>query len=170
MGKLYCKIRKYGITTCAILIFGTSNAIVYSKSKPNVSPSAAELVPKKSCQSIICNLYQRIASAASANIAPQLRHRQINFQAAPPAPFVHLQPPSHEHLHTLRMNENHARLSPALVETCAGLSAGAISTLVVHPLDIIKTRLQSTPRPPSPFPSLLLPPLSLLQTPANLST
>ncbi|KFY12437.1 hypothetical protein V492_03879 [Pseudogymnoascus sp. VKM F-4246] len=40
------------------------------------------------------------------------------------------------------MNENHARLSPALVETCAGLSAGAISTLVVHPLDIIKTRLQ----------------------------
>ncbi|KFX95358.1 hypothetical protein O988_05831, partial [Pseudogymnoascus sp. VKM F-3808] len=40
------------------------------------------------------------------------------------------------------MNENHARLSPALVETCAGLSAGAMSTLVVHPLDIIKTRLQ----------------------------
>jgi solute carrier family 25 folate transporter 32 len=42
------------------------------------------------------------------------------------------------------MNENHARLSPALVETIAGLSAGTISTLSVHPLDVIKTRLQST--------------------------
>lgn len=42
------------------------------------------------------------------------------------------------------MTENHARLSPALVETIAGLSAGTISTLSVHPLDVIKTRLQST--------------------------
>ncbi|KAF8859644.1 mitochondrial carrier [Acephala macrosclerotiorum] len=40
------------------------------------------------------------------------------------------------------MNENHARISPALVETIAGLSAGTISTLAVHPLDVIKTRLQ----------------------------
>ncbi|PVH85460.1 mitochondrial carrier protein-like protein [Cadophora sp. DSE1049] len=40
------------------------------------------------------------------------------------------------------MSENHARLSPALVETIAGLSAGTISTLAVHPLDVIKTRLQ----------------------------
>ncbi|TVY67538.1 Mitochondrial FAD carrier protein FLX1 [Lachnellula suecica] len=40
------------------------------------------------------------------------------------------------------MNDNHARLSPALVETIAGLSAGTISTLAVHPLDVIKTRLQ----------------------------
>lgn len=41
------------------------------------------------------------------------------------------------------MPDNHARLSPALVETIAGLSAGTISTLVVHPLDVVKTRLQS---------------------------
>ncbi|KAM3082221.1 mitochondrial FAD carrier protein flx1 [Clarireedia jacksonii] len=40
------------------------------------------------------------------------------------------------------MTDNHARASPALVETVAGLSAGTISTLVVHPLDVIKTRLQ----------------------------
>lgn len=33
-------------------------------------------------------------------------------------------------------------LSPALVESVAGLSAGAVSTLVVHPLDIVKTRMQ----------------------------
>jgi solute carrier family 25 (mitochondrial folate transporter), member 32 len=33
-------------------------------------------------------------------------------------------------------------LSPAAVETVAGLSAGLISTIIVHPLDIIKTRLQ----------------------------
>ncbi|PMD28441.1 mitochondrial carrier protein-like protein [Hyaloscypha hepaticicola] len=40
------------------------------------------------------------------------------------------------------MNDAHARLSPALVETIAGLAAGTTSTLVVHPLDVIKTRLQ----------------------------
>ncbi|CAG8962264.1 hypothetical protein HYFRA_00005319 [Hymenoscyphus fraxineus] len=38
--------------------------------------------------------------------------------------------------------QDHARISPALVETIAGLSAGTISTLAVHPLDVIKTRLQ----------------------------
>jgi solute carrier family 25 (mitochondrial folate transporter), member 32 len=41
------------------------------------------------------------------------------------------------------MNDNHARLSPALVETIAGLTAGAAATLAAHPLDVIKTRLQS---------------------------
>lgn len=33
-------------------------------------------------------------------------------------------------------------LSPASIETIAGLSAGLVSTAIVHPLDIIKTRLQ----------------------------
>lgn len=33
-------------------------------------------------------------------------------------------------------------LSPSLVETLAGFSAGIISTLVVHPFDVVKTRLQ----------------------------
>ncbi|TVY26123.1 Mitochondrial FAD carrier protein [Lachnellula hyalina] len=42
------------------------------------------------------------------------------------------------------MTDNHARFSPALVETIAGLSAGTVSTLAVHPLDVIKTRLQSS--------------------------
>lgn len=37
---------------------------------------------------------------------------------------------------------NNAGISPALVESIAGLSAGTISTLVVHPLDIVKTRMQ----------------------------
>lgn len=41
------------------------------------------------------------------------------------------------------MNENYARPSPALVETIAGLAAGVASTLTAHPLDVIKTRLQS---------------------------
>lgn len=40
------------------------------------------------------------------------------------------------------MTEQHAGLSPALAETVAGLSAGSIATLVVHPLDIVKTRMQ----------------------------
>ncbi|KAL2023831.1 hypothetical protein VTK56DRAFT_1098 [Thermocarpiscus australiensis] len=37
---------------------------------------------------------------------------------------------------------NDAGLSPALVETVAGLSAGSMATLIVHPLDIVKTRMQ----------------------------
>ncbi|KAH9999140.1 mitochondrial carrier [Xylariaceae sp. FL0662B] len=40
------------------------------------------------------------------------------------------------------MTQDHAGLSPAFVETIAGLSAGSIATLVVHPLDIVKTRMQ----------------------------
>ncbi|OAQ97910.1 hypothetical protein LLEC1_08078, partial [Akanthomyces lecanii] len=36
----------------------------------------------------------------------------------------------------------HAGLHPAVVESIAGLSAGTIATLVVHPLDIVKTRMQ----------------------------
>lgn len=46
------------------------------------------------------------------------------------------------------MTQNHAGgggsggLSPGLIETVAGLSAGSVATLVVHPLDIVKTRMQ----------------------------
>ncbi|KAI5924268.1 mitochondrial carrier domain-containing protein [Camillea tinctor] len=40
------------------------------------------------------------------------------------------------------MLQNHAGFSPAFVETISGLSAGSIATLVVHPLDIVKTRMQ----------------------------
>ncbi len=38
--------------------------------------------------------------------------------------------------------------SPSSIESIAGFTAGTISTLVVHPLDIIKTRLQSRPAHP----------------------
>ncbi|KAH7318542.1 putative mitochondrial folate carrier protein Flx1 [Stachybotrys elegans] len=37
---------------------------------------------------------------------------------------------------------SHAGISPAVVESIAGLSAGTVATLVVHPLDIVKTRMQ----------------------------
>ncbi|RYO99279.1 hypothetical protein DL764_006849 [Monosporascus ibericus] len=40
------------------------------------------------------------------------------------------------------MTRHHERLSPVLVETIAGLSAGTVATLLVHPLDIVKTRMQ----------------------------
>ncbi|KAK3944143.1 mitochondrial carrier domain-containing protein [Diplogelasinospora grovesii] len=39
-------------------------------------------------------------------------------------------------------SKNAGELSPALVETVAGLSAGSMATLIVHPLDIVKTRMQ----------------------------
>ncbi|CAJ2508027.1 Uu.00g092130.m01.CDS01 [Anthostomella pinea] len=40
------------------------------------------------------------------------------------------------------MTPDNAGISPALVETIAGLSAGSVATLAVHPLDIVKTRMQ----------------------------
>ena len=39
------------------------------------------------------------------------------------------------------MSDIHA-VSSLLVETLAGATAGIVSTLAVHPLDVIKTRLQ----------------------------
>ncbi|TPX09690.1 uncharacterized protein E0L32_009163 [Thyridium curvatum] len=44
--------------------------------------------------------------------------------------------------HSSMTGAKHEGLSPALVETIAGLSAGSIATLIVHPLDIVKTRMQ----------------------------
>ncbi|KAG5974763.1 hypothetical protein E4U55_008054 [Claviceps digitariae] len=53
-------------------------------------------------------------------------------------------------------DHRHGALPPALVESVAGLSAGIVATLVVHPLDIVKTRMQihqstgpSSPAPPT---------------------
>ncbi|KAI0427426.1 mitochondrial folate carrier protein [Xylaria sp. FL1042] len=40
------------------------------------------------------------------------------------------------------MTRHDAGLPPAFVETIAGLTAGSVATLVVHPLDIVKTRMQ----------------------------
>lgn len=68
------------------------------------------------------------------------------------------------------MTENLVRLSPELVEAVAGLSAGALATPVVHPLDVIKTRLQihrsTSSRPINSFRLIR----SLLQTEHPLST
>ncbi|KAB5575972.1 mitochondrial carrier domain-containing protein [Coniochaeta sp. 2T2.1] len=58
---------------------------------------------------------------------------------------------------------NGSRLPPsALVETLAGLSAGSIATLTVHPLDIVKTRMQIHRSVTSPTHQLTT--LSLLRT------
>ena len=47
------------------------------------------------------------------------------------------------------MTNNNA-LSTPVVETIAGFTAGVISTLCLHPLDLIKTRLQGIIYPPPP--------------------
>jgi solute carrier family 25 (mitochondrial folate transporter), member 32 len=52
------------------------------------------------------------------------------------------------------MQKRHA-LPLSLVETIAGFSAGIVSTLAVHPLDIVKTRLQVDSRVSSRFGSSL---------------
>ncbi|KAK2603743.1 mitochondrial FAD carrier protein flx1 [Conoideocrella luteorostrata] len=39
-------------------------------------------------------------------------------------------------------DRHHSGPSPAIVESAAGLTAGVVATLVVHPLDIVKTRMQ----------------------------
>lgn len=38
---------------------------------------------------------------------------------------------------------NSNAISPSLVESVAGFTAGIVSTLAVHPFDVVKTRLQS---------------------------
>ncbi|KAM0332935.1 hypothetical protein ACHAQA_001591 [Verticillium albo-atrum] len=56
-------------------------------------------------------------------------------------------------------DRNDAGLSPALIESIAGLSAGSVATLVVHPLDIVKTRMQihrSTTAPKQPLTTMSL--------------
>ena len=35
-------------------------------------------------------------------------------------------------------------VAPSIVEATAGFSAGVVSTLAVHPFDVVKTRLQGT--------------------------
>ncbi|GAB0136093.1 hypothetical protein EsDP_00004410 [Epichloe bromicola] len=52
-------------------------------------------------------------------------------------------------------DRRHGGPSPALVESIAGLSAGVVATLVVHPLDIVKTRMQiyRSAGPSSPAPT-----------------
>ena len=41
-------------------------------------------------------------------------------------------------------DDNTKHLSPSIVEGTAGFAAGVAATLVAHPFDLIKTRLQST--------------------------
>ncbi|KAK0250251.1 mitochondrial FAD carrier protein flx1 [Friedmanniomyces endolithicus] len=42
----------------------------------------------------------------------------------------------------LEGRQPNATISPSLVESIAGFTAGVVSTLVVHPFDVVKTRLQ----------------------------
>ncbi|KAK3684839.1 mitochondrial carrier domain-containing protein [Podospora appendiculata] len=54
-------------------------------------------------------------------------------------------------------------LSPSFVETVAGLSAGSMATLIVHPLDIVKTRMQIHRTATATLPSTALTTVSLLK-------
>lgn len=93
-------------------------------------PKLAELQPKKKKVPLpTSNLNTTNSYQLSSSHRRQCR--------TPKTPGYNLYMPDH----------HHAGLSPALVESVAGLSAGTIATLVVHPLDIVKTRMQSTSFP-----------------------
>lgn len=66
-----------------------------------------------------------------------LEHSPVNF--AQPNDVTGRKSETNNHM----PGSEHAGLSPAIVESIAGLSAGTVATLVVHPLDIVKTRMQS---------------------------
>ncbi|KAK0379677.1 hypothetical protein CLIM01_02932 [Colletotrichum limetticola] len=63
---------------------------------------------------------------------------------------------------TSMSESKNAGISPALVESVAGLSAGSVATLVVHPLDIVKTRMQIHRSAANPSVSLTT--MSLIRT------
>ncbi|KAL7925449.1 mitochondrial carrier domain-containing protein [Trichoderma austrokoningii] len=65
-----------------------------------------------------------------------LEHSPVNF--AQPDNVTARSAEANSHM----PGSEHAGLSPAIVESIAGLSAGTVATLVVHPLDIVKTRMQ----------------------------
>jgi hypothetical protein len=56
---------------------------------------------------------------------------------------VHALPKDSEESHTIFMTIKDG-LSSSFVETIAGFTAGIVSTLCLHPLDLLKTRLQGT--------------------------
>ncbi|KAJ0154339.1 Mitochondrial import receptor subunit TOM7, partial [Colletotrichum tanaceti] len=62
-------------------------------------------------------------------------------RSEPRPPFIRTLQCDQESLDSMSDSKN-AGISPALVESVAGLSAGSVATLVVHPLDIVKTRMQ----------------------------
>lgn len=49
----------------------------------------------------------------------------------------------------LESRQSSVSISPSLVESVAGFSAGVVSTLAVHPFDVVKTRLQIEQNAPS---------------------
>jgi hypothetical protein len=98
---------------------------------------------------------------------PRRLHHNRNRSACLPRAVIHLYhtiPSNHTYHHhapsmaTLTSTADTAATPkrglgwpPMLVEATAGLVAGALSTLVVHPLDLVKTRLQSMSLPSLPL-------------------
>ena len=68
-----------------------------------------------------------LATAANSSPPPPPRRRPLRMPRVYP-PIEGRQPS--------------ATLSPSIVESVAGFTAGVVSTLVVHPFDVVKTRLQ----------------------------
>lgn len=54
-------------------------------------------------------------------------------------------------------------LSSSLVETVAGFTAGIVSTFCLHPLDLVKTRLQGKPALPRRWSGIIRSCATLLQ-------
>ena len=100
---------------------------------PWLPKSLARKLPEDLATRPTLHLSESVFLSSCAPTFPHHHHDNVNVIR--PSRYLALMP-----------SHNHAGVSPAVVESVAGLSAGAVSTLVVHPLDIVKTRMQSMSR------------------------
>lgn len=99
-------------------------------------------------------MYMSYSAGKAASAIVGVRRLLVNRKQT----FLHLPKTSSEYgvqFVTSTMTQSARQLPDPLVESIAGLSAGLASTLIAHPLDLIKTRLQGIRLGSQPYVQLL---------------